>query len=335
MLWRSAIPAMSSRRWAASSAIRLEASARSGSRLCLAVSLSLAGLPDCSVMLAVAVGRAGFGVGMTRCCAAVAGVVRGEGGAGGVPGGAQVRVVRGWLGADRVIRVVVPGQFAVGADGGGLLLPGQACGGVVRDRAEGGDRPREAAGGGVLADAAPTVVHDRGELGEEAAAFGVTGCWDLGGPRGGRERDEVVAAADAGVDHGGDVPGADQVPLGDGLGEDLARVQAREFGGAQRAVQPLLLMTGLLRLGPGRERGLQQGAVPLLADGRGLARSTWRAGRPGGRRRLSAFRQAWAADCLAPSRPAMISASMLTGLVDPGSSRSTWSGPPAWAPRWS
>ena len=143
-------------------------------------------------------------------------------------------------------------------------------GGVVRDRPEGGDRPGGAGGGGVLADAAPAVVHDCGELGEEPASFGIIGLGNLGGPRGGGERDEIaVAAADAGVDHGGDVAGAGQVPLGDCPGEDLARVQARELGGAQRAVQPLLRVAALLA-GSRGERGLEQGAVAPLAGGGGL-----------------------------------------------------------------
>jgi hypothetical protein len=89
----------------------------------------------------------------------------------------------------------------------------------------------------VLADAAPAVVHGGGELDEEPAASGVIGLGNLGGPGGGRERGQVaVAAADAGVDHGGGVTHAHQVPLGDGPGEDLGRVQAGELGGAQRAV---------------------------------------------------------------------------------------------------
>ena len=180
----------------------------------LAGLLLQADLEDCLVMLAVAVNRAGFGFGMTRCCAALASQVRREGSAGSVPGGTQVRVIRRWFGADRGVRVVVPGQFAVGADGSGFLLPGQARGGGVRDRTEGGDRPRKAAGGGVLADAASAVVHGGGKLGEEPAAFGVCGLWHLCGPGGGGEWGEVaVAVADAGVDRGGDVADAGQVPL--------------------------------------------------------------------------------------------------------------------------
>ena len=134
--------------------------------------------------------------------------------------------------------------------------------------------------------------------------------------------------ADASVDHGGEIPGADQAPLGDRPGQDLAWVQARELGGPQRTVQPLLLMTGLLRLGPGRERRLEQARYPCSRTGMvsvvhmACRTARWSAS-------LSACRQAWAADCLAPSRPTMIWASTLTGLVDPGSSRSTWSGPPA------
>ena len=222
---------------------------------------------------------------MTRCCAALAGLVRREGSAGSVPGGTQVRVVRGWFGADRVVRMVVPGQLAVGADGGGFLLPGQARGGFVRDRAEGGDRPGKAAGGGVLADAASAVVHGGGKLGEEPVAFGVGGVGDLCGPSGGGERGEVaVAVADAGVDRGGDVADASQVAAGDRAGQDLAGVQARELGGAQGAVQPLLPVAGSCGSAPA---GSAAGAGPgSAADGRAWSRRPRsRAGRPGGRRR--------------------------------------------------
>jgi len=78
-----------------------------------------------------------------------------------------------------------------------------------------------------------------------------------------------VAAADAGVDHGGDVTGAGQVSFGDRRGQDLARVQARELGSAQRPVQPPLLVAVLLA-GSRGERGLEQRAVAPLAGGRGL-----------------------------------------------------------------
>ena len=243
-------------------------------------------LPGCLVVLAAAAGRAGFGVGAERCQVRITGggaglaeladgrqrrpgiveaggaeveelaigqvpdvpgLVEWEGGAGLVPGGAQVRAPCGGLGSDRVVGMVVAGQLAVGADRGGLALPVQAGGGVVRGRPERSDRPRQGAGGGVLTDAAPAVVHGGGELDEEPAASGVTGLGNLGGPGRGGERDQMpVAAADAGVDHGGDVTGAGQVPFGDGPGQDLARVQARELGGAQRPVQPLLLVAVLL-----------------------------------------------------------------------------------------
>ena len=127
--------------------------------------------PGRLVVLAAAAGRAGFGVGASRCQVRVAGdsaglaeladgrqqrpgiagagcteaeelpvsqvpdvpgLVVGEGGAGLVPGGAQVRAAGERLGSDRVVGVVVAGQLAVGADRGGLALPVQAGGGVVR-----------------------------------------------------------------------------------------------------------------------------------------------------------------------------------------------------------
>ena len=60
-----------------------------------------------------------------------------EGGQGLVPGGAEVRGGRDGFGADRVGGVAVAGQFPVGADGGGPLLPVQPVQRVIGDRAEG------------------------------------------------------------------------------------------------------------------------------------------------------------------------------------------------------
>ena len=93
---------------------------------------------------------------------------------------------------------------------------------MVRDRAEGADRPRESIVGGVLADAVLAGVHRRGDLGGVAAAFGVGDVGELRGPRPGRPRDEGAgAAAEPGVDDGGHVAGAGQVPLADRSGQDL------------------------------------------------------------------------------------------------------------------
>ena len=100
--------------------------------------------------------------------------------------------------------------------------------------------------GGVLADPLLAGVHQRGDLRGVGAAFGVGDGGDLRGPRAGRERDEGAdAAADAGVDDGGDVAGAGQVPLADRVGQDLPGVQAGEFGGAQGPPQPPGLVAGL------------------------------------------------------------------------------------------
>ena len=102
--------------------------------------------------------------------------------------------------------------------------------------------------GGVLADPVLARVHQRGDLGDVGAAFGVGDGGDLRGPRPGGERDEgAEAVAEAGVDDGGDVAGSGQVPFGDRGGEDLGGVQAGQFGGAQGAPQPPGLVAGFGR----------------------------------------------------------------------------------------
>jgi hypothetical protein len=80
--------------------------------------------------------------------------------------------------------------------------------------------------GGVLADPVLAGVHQRGDLGEVGAAFGVRDGGDLRGPRPGRERDRgAEPGADPGVQDGGQVAGSGQVPLADRVGENLSRVQ--------------------------------------------------------------------------------------------------------------
>ena len=110
----------------------------------------------------------------------------------------------------------------------------------------------------------------RGDLGGVAAAFGVGDVGELRGPRAGRARDEGAgAAAEAGVDDGGDVAGAGQVPLADRGGQDLAEVQAGEFGGAHRPPQPFRLVAGFLPVS--RRQGRQeQVLVALVAGGAGF-----------------------------------------------------------------
>jgi hypothetical protein len=106
---------------------------------------------------------------------------------------------------------------------------------VCGDRAEGVEGPARVPGG-VLAESFLAGVHERGDLRGVGAAFGADDGGDLGGPRAGQERDQGAGAlADAGVEDGGDVAGAGQVPFGDRLGQDLGGVQAGEFGGAQGA----------------------------------------------------------------------------------------------------
>ena len=141
---------------------------------------------------------------------------------------------------------------------------------MLGDRAEGGDRPGQGVLGGVLADPVLAGVHQRGDLGDVGAAFGVGDGGDLRGPRAGRERDRgAEPVADPGVDDGGDVAGSGQVPFGDRVGQDLGGVQAGQFGGAQGPPQPSGLVAGLAAVS-GRQGGHEQVAVSLLAGRGGL-----------------------------------------------------------------
>ena len=141
---------------------------------------------------------------------------------------------------------------------------------MLGDRAEGGDRPGERVLGGVLADAVLAGVHQRGDLGEVGAAFGVGDGGDLRGPRAGRERDQAAEPVpDPGVDDAGHVAGAGQVPFGDRVGQDLRGVQAGQFGAAQGAPQPPGLVARLAAVS-GRQGGQEQVAVALLAGGGSL-----------------------------------------------------------------
>ena len=76
------------------------------------------------------------------------------------------------------------------------------------------------------------------------------------GPGGSGTR-EPSAVAEPGVDDGGDIAGAGQVPFGDRVGQDLAGVQAGQFGGAQGAPQPFRLVAGFAAVA-GRQRGHEQ-----------------------------------------------------------------------------
>src|ERR1035441_9097617 len=151
-----------------------------------------------------------------------------EGGERLVPGGPRFRGGGGGFGADWVGGVVVAGQFAPGADGGGPFLPVQPGGGMTGNRAEGGQGLGLGMLGGVLADAVLAGVHQRGDLGDVGAALrigdrgypggshqrGVLGevgaavgsgeRGSRGGPRSGGEGDERAGpAAQAGVEDGG------------------------------------------------------------------------------------------------------------------------------------
>jgi hypothetical protein len=121
--------------------------------------------------------------------------------------------------------------------------------------------------GGVLADPVLAGVHQRGDLGGVGLACRVGDGGDARGPRACGERDHrAEAGAQAGVEDGGDVAGAGQVPFGDRVGENLGGVQAGEFGGVQGAPQPFRLLAGLPVVA-GRQRVHQQLLVVLVAGG--------------------------------------------------------------------
>ncbi len=170
-------------------------------------------------------------VGQAADVGAVGGAECGEG---FVPGGALVRGVAGGFGADRVGGVVVARQLAVGADRAGAPLPVEPVCRARRYRSEGGDGPGQCVLGGVLADPVLALVHQLADPRGVCPALRVRDLGDLLGPRPGRERDQAgVAVADPGVNHGGDVACAGQVPFGGGDAEHSGRVETGQFGGAQ------------------------------------------------------------------------------------------------------
>ena len=120
----------------------------------------------------------------------------------------------------------------------------------------------------MLADPVRAGVHQRGDLGDVRAAFGVGEGGDLLRPRPGRQRDHgAEPVPDAGVDDGGDVAGSGQVSFGDRGGQDSGGVQAGQFGAAQGAPQPLGLVAGFSAV-TGRQ-GVHQLVAVGLVPGRG------------------------------------------------------------------
>ena len=122
--------------------------------------------------------------------------------------------------------------------------------------------------GGVLADPVLAGVHQRGDLGQVGAAFGVGDGGNLGRPWPSGSWDEGAGPVpDAGVDDGGQVAGSGQVPFADRGGQDVAGVQAGQLRGPQGPPQPLRLVAGLAPI-LGRQAGQEQITVALVA-GRG------------------------------------------------------------------
>ena len=84
----------------------------------------------------------------------------------------------------------------------------------------------------MLAEALFAGVHQLGDLLGVGAPFGIGDVGELRRPRRRLDGDDSAGApADAGVDDGVDVADAGQVPLPDRVGQDLAGVQAGQFGG--------------------------------------------------------------------------------------------------------
>ena len=100
----------------------------------------------------------------------------------GVPGGAFLRAVPGWLGADRLGWMVVAVQLPVGADVGGPMLPFEPVQRVIGYRAESADRPVRRVLSCVLPDPFLAGVHRGGQLGEEPLPLRVGDCGHALGP---------------------------------------------------------------------------------------------------------------------------------------------------------
>jgi len=99
-----------------------------------------------------------------------------------VPGGACLGGGGGGFGSDGIGGMVIAGQFPVRADRAGTLLPGSPVRRVLGYGPEGGHGPGQRVVGGVLADPVFAGVHQRGDLSEVGAAFGVGDLGDLCGP---------------------------------------------------------------------------------------------------------------------------------------------------------
>lgn len=133
-----------------------------------------------------------------------------------MPGGPLVRRVLGGLGADRVAGVVIVVHLPVGRDRGRVALPVLPGGRILGYRAERRESPGGRGLGGVLAEPLLAVVHHGGDLRQVRPVLEVGLVRYPFGPmtlRAGEQR--VDARPDPGVQDGGDVPGAGQVPGGD------------------------------------------------------------------------------------------------------------------------
>jgi hypothetical protein len=123
----------------------------------------------------------------------------------------------------------------------------------------------------VLADPLLAGIHRRSQFGDEPLPVRVRDLWHLHGPGPDWLRNEWAdAAADAGVEDAGHVPGTGKTPLLDRRMKDLLGVAAGELGGAQRPPQPLRLMARTVPVLLGERLG-EQLLVVLVPRSGGFA----------------------------------------------------------------
>ena len=188
---------------------------------------------------------------------------RGQLAGGGMPQRALFRSRGRGLGADRIGRMLIGVQLAVGAGAPGAPLPLQPADGVFGDQAEGEDGPCWRLRGQVLADAFGPVVHRGRELTQVPLVLGIGGLRDALGPAVGGPWDLPGGAGpDPVIQLRGGVLGVLQRPLGHGLAQQLPGVVPGGLGGAQRPPQPDRLV-GQLGAGVlGAQRRADQPLVP-------------------------------------------------------------------------
>jgi hypothetical protein len=156
-----------------------------------------------------------------------------------MPGGPLLGRAARRLGAERVGLVLDAVQLAVGADRAGSLLPVQPFPRILRNRAEGAERPFVLNLRGVLADAFLPLVH---RLSETPHVLLPLRIGDLGyplAPRAQWQRDKRLHhCPQARVQHAGHVPCSFEGTGPDRRLGDLGGVQTGQLGSLHGPVQP-------------------------------------------------------------------------------------------------